>query len=70
MDINSVRLRYSMLLNLHMQMKNYVNCMNRGYLGELEDFEKKLIDEIDATTLKMKEAFWQYTYKQEKESCI
>lgn len=39
-----IRVRHSMLLAVYTQTKNYLECIDRNYLGETEPYEKTLIE--------------------------
>lgn len=58
--LNNIRVKHIMLLGLYAQMKNYLGCMERGYLGEMSEGEKNLIDELKATLLKIENVCWTY----------
>jgi len=66
MTLNNVRVRHAMLLGMYGQMKNYVECLERGYLGEVNDYEKKLVDEMKDTLIKIENVCWNYFQKEGK----
>jgi len=39
-----IRVRHSMLLAVYTQTKNYLECIDRNYLGEIESYENDLIE--------------------------
>jgi hypothetical protein len=41
-------------------MKNYLECLERGYLGETNDKEKKFTNELKETLLKIEDVCWDY----------
>lgn len=63
-SLPNIRARHSMLLSLYVSMKNYLECLERGYLGEISPFEKSLADEMKDTLLKMESACLDY-FKEE-----
>lgn len=60
MTLDNVRVRHAMLLGVYGQMKNYIECLERGYLGDLNECEKKLTDDMRDTLLKIENACWDY----------
>lgn len=44
--LGNVRVRHSMLLGVYVQTKNYLECVEHGYLGQMELFEKNLVKEL------------------------
>lgn len=58
--LSNIRVRHSMLMGLYVQMKNYTECLERGYLGEVSDKEKKLTDNMKDTLLEMDQICWNY----------
>ncbi len=65
-ELDNVRVRHAMLFGVYVQLKNYLECLNRGYLGDLNDFEKKLSDELKDTLLKVESTCWDYFDKEER----
>jgi hypothetical protein len=49
-----------MLLGVQSQMKNYIECLERGYLGETTNKEKEFTDELKATLIKIENVCWEY----------
>ena len=45
-DLANIRVRHSMLLGVYVQMKNYLDCIERNYLGAMSSAEQELIDEM------------------------
>jgi len=41
-------------------MKNYLECLERGYLGNMTEKEKEFTDELKQTMLKIENACWDY----------
>lgn len=58
--LDLVRVRHTMLLGVHNQMKNYLECLERGYLGEMNNKEKEFTDELKQTLLKIENVCWDY----------
>jgi len=59
-NLDLVRVRHTMLLGVHNQMKNYLECLERGYLGNMTEKEKEFTDELKQTMLKIENACWDY----------
>ena len=38
-----IRVRHSMLLAIYTQTKNYLECIDRNYLGKMKPYEKDLL---------------------------
>jgi hypothetical protein len=53
-----------MLLSLYVSMKNYLECLEHGYMGEISPYEKTLADEMKDTLLKMESTCLDY-FKEE-----
>lgn len=62
--LGNVRVRHSMLLGAYIQMKNYLECVERGYLGDLEDFEKELVQEMKKNVISIEKVLWDYFDKE------
>lgn len=58
--LDLVRVRHTMLLGVHNQMKNYLECLERGYLGETTNKEKEFTNELKETLLKIENTCWDY----------
>jgi len=58
--LGNVRVRHSMLLGAYIQTKNYLDCVERGYLGEMEEFEKNLVEELKKNTILIENVLWDY----------
>lgn len=46
MDFNTTRVRHSMLLGAYTQLKNYLDCVDHGYLGKLLKDEEDMVKEL------------------------
>lgn len=46
-QLQTTRVRHSMLLAVHMQLRNYLDCVNHGYLGALGEMEKETLKELE-----------------------
>ena len=57
-------LRHSMLICLHTQMYQYINCVSRGYLGEITPEEKVIIDKFNNSMLDVANVLKQYFEKE------
>lgn len=64
MTLGNIRVKHSMLLSIHVQMKNYLECINRNYLGEMDATEKKLIEEIESTIKTMEKTLEHYSFQE------
>lgn len=63
--LNATRVRHSMLLGAYTQLKNYLDCVDRGYLGVLKEEEKEMIKELKKTRLSMEKVLKYYFDKEE-----
>lgn len=63
--LGNVRVRHSMLLGVYVQMKNYLECVEHGYLGQMEKFEETLVKELKNNLDSMEEVLWGYFDKEE-----
>jgi len=60
MELGNIRVRHAMLLGAYIQTKNYLECIERGYLGDLVDIEKTLIEEMKKTLPAMEKILSDY----------
>ena len=58
--LDLVRVRHTMLLGVLNQIQNYVDCLERGYLGEITNKEKEFTDELRQTLSKIENICWDY----------
>ncbi len=63
---NTVRVRHSMLNGAYTQLKNYLDCIDHGYLGVLKDSEVELVKELKKTRLAMETVLKYYFDKEEQ----
>lgn len=63
--LNTTRVRHSMLLGAYTQLKNYLDCVDHGYLGVLKEEEKEMIKELKKTRLSMEKVLKYYFDKEE-----
>lgn len=66
--MKTTRVRHSMLLGVYTQLKNYLDCIDRGYLGNLKETEQKLVNELKGTRKSIEKVLKYYFDKEEKES--
>jgi hypothetical protein len=48
-ELNTTRVRHSMLIGAYTQLKNYLDCVEQGYLGKLSKTEEDLVKELRKT---------------------
>jgi hypothetical protein len=65
-DLANIRVRHSMLLGVYVQMKNYLDCIERNYLGAMSSAEQELIDEMKKNVIAIEKTLWDYFHKEEK----
>lgn len=65
MDLQTTRVRHSMLIGAYMQLKNYLECVEHGYLGTLNDSEQSLVKELKKTRASMENMLKYYFDKEE-----
>jgi hypothetical protein len=46
MDLQTARVRHSMLLGTYMQLKTYLDCIEHGYLGKLLKDEQEMMEDL------------------------
>ena len=63
--LNTTRVRHSMLLGAYTQLKNYLDCVDHGYLGVLKEQEAELIKELKKTRMAMEKVLKYYFDKEE-----
>lgn len=63
-SLASTRVRHSMLLSMYVPMKNYLECLERGYLGNIEEFEKPLVAELKKNCSSIEKVLWDYFDKE------
>lgn len=63
--LNTTRVRHSMLLGAYTQLKNYLDCVDHGYLGVLKETEVELVKELKRTKLSMEKVLKYYFDKEE-----
>ena len=66
MDLQTTRVRHSMLLGVHMQIKNYLNCVECGYLGKLLNDEQEMMKELKNTKESMEKVLKYYFDTEER----
>jgi len=54
-----------MLIGAHMQLKNYLDCVEHGYLGTLNEMEQSLVKELKKTRSSMENVLKYYFDKEE-----
>lgn len=64
--LDNIRIHHSMLLGLCSQIKNYVNCYERGYLGETTEKEEALYQNILKTRDEIENMLMHYNIMEEK----
>jgi hypothetical protein len=65
MDLQTTRVRHSMLIGAHMQLKNYLECVEHGYLGKLNEMEQGLVKELKKTRESMGKVLKYYFDREE-----
>jgi hypothetical protein len=60
MDLQTTRVRHSMLSGVHMQLKNYLNCVECGYLGKLLNDEAEMLQNLKKAKESMEEVLKYY----------
>ena len=65
-DLTNIRLRHASLIAVHSHIKNYVECLERGYYGKNEDHEKNLIKILRKTLKDIDESLWKYYDEESK----
>lgn len=63
--LQTTRVRHSMLLGAYTQLKNYLECVEHGYLGALREPEKELIKELKKARESMETVLKYYFDKEE-----
>lgn len=63
--LKTTRVRHSMLLGAYMQLKNYLDCVEHGYLGVLKEPEQEMIKELKRTRISMENVLKYYFDKEE-----
>ncbi len=63
--LNTTRVRHSMLLGAYTQLKNYLDCIEHGYLGVLKESETELVKELKKTRKSMEHVLKYYYEKEE-----
>lgn len=64
--LNTTRVRHSMLLGAYTQLKNYLDCIEHGYLGVLKESEKELVKELKKTRKSIENLLKYYFDKEEQ----
>jgi hypothetical protein len=65
-DLASIRVRHSMLSGVYVQIKNYLDCVDRDYLGKMNQSEQTLVDEMKNFNKSMEKMLREYFHKEEK----
>ncbi len=65
-ELGNVRVRHSMLMGVYVQMKTYLDCIERHYLGELAPYEVELIEGMKKNMESIEKTLWDYFHKEEK----
>jgi len=63
--LNTTRVRHSMLIGAYTQLKNYLECVDHGYLGKLREPEEALVKELKKTKESMEKVLKFYFDKEE-----
>ena len=66
MELNTVMVRHSMLRGAYVQLKNYLDCVERGYLGVLLPDEQDMVKELKKTTQSMENTLKYYFDTEER----
>jgi hypothetical protein len=62
--LGNIRVKHSMLFTTQMQIKNYLHCVDRNYLGEMDSTEQKLIEELKKIVTTIDNVLNHYTLKE------
>ena len=64
-QLATTRVRHSMLLAVHMQLRNYLDCADHGYLGTLSPMEQDLMKDLKNTRNSVEKLLKYYFDKEE-----
>lgn len=64
-DLATIRIQHSMLSGVYVQLKNYLDCADRDYLGDLNK-EQDLIEELRHAAKSIEKMLRSYVHKEEK----
>lgn len=62
--LGNIRVKHSMLFMTHAQIKTYLECIDRNYLGEMDSDEKKLVDELKKVVAKIQHTLDHYAFQE------
>jgi hypothetical protein len=62
--LGNIRVKHSMLFTTQVQIKNYLQCVDRNYLGEMDETERKLIEDLKKTVNIIENVLNHYTLKE------
>lgn len=62
--LGNIRVKHSMLFTTHVQIKTYLECIDRNYLGEMDPAEMRLIEELKKVVAKIEHTLDNYAFQE------
>lgn len=62
--LGNIRVKHSMLLSTYVQIKNYLECVDRNYLGEMDTTESQLIETLRRMVDTIEKTLSHYSFKE------